>query len=47
MTEKEALNEDFKMICLLIIYLKYPAGTKTSWPNRRLLGGTKEFSVSA
>lgn len=46
-TEKEALDEDFKMICLLIIYLKYPAGTKTSRPNRRLLRGTKEFSLSA
>lgn len=47
MTEKEALDEDFKMICLLIIYRKYPARTKTSWSNRRLLGGTREFSVSA
>lgn len=26
MTEKEALEEDFKMICLLIIYFKHPAG---------------------
>lgn len=47
MTEKEALDEDFKMICLLIIYRKYPACTKISWSNRRLLGGTREFSVSA
>lgn len=29
MTEKEALEEDFKMICLLIIYLKHPAGYYT------------------
>lgn len=30
-TEKEAL-EDFKMICLLIIYLKHPAGTRLPGP---------------
>lgn len=29
MTEKEALEEDFKMICLLIIYFKHPAGYYT------------------
>lgn len=32
MTENEALEEDFKMICLLIIYLKYPAGTRLPGP---------------
>lgn len=47
MTEKEALDEDFKMICLLIIYLKNSAGTEAFRPNRRLLGGTREFSLSA
>lgn len=32
MTEKEALEEDFKMICLLIIYFKHPAGTRFPSP---------------
>lgn len=33
-TENKALKEDLKMICLLIIYFKPPAGT-------RLLGPTE------
>lgn len=32
MTEKEALEEDFKVICLLIIYLKHPAGARLPAP---------------
>lgn len=32
MTEKEALEEDFKVICLLIIYFKHPAGTRLPAP---------------
>lgn len=31
-TENEALKEDLKMIWLLIIYLKHPAGTRLPSP---------------
>lgn len=41
MTEKEALDEDFKMICLLIIYRKYPARTKDFLVQQKAAGRNK------